>query len=217
MSAMNLIQLPFSPFCISIRRMLDWAGAAYRVTDVTYADRRAVVAATRGAYYQVPVLVDGRKTVWDKTDFGQEVARHVDRKFGLDCFPPRLEGLQALLARHIENEVEGAAFRIGDTFLIPTMPLYERTMAIRHKERKFGKGCVESWRSHLKWWQQQLHDALAPCDQTLEYRRFLLGERPHFVDFDLYGVLGNYLFSGKTKLPPRLKNLRRWHESMTEL
>lgn len=217
MSAMNLIQLPFSPFCISVRRMLDWAGATYRVTNVTYADRRAVVAATHGACYQVPVLVDGRKTVWDESDFGQEVARYVDRKFGLGCFPPRLEGLQRLLAQHIENDVEGAAFRIGDTHLIPTMPLYERTMAIRHKERKFGKGCVETWRSHRQWWQQQLHDALAAYDQMLDYERFLVGERPHFVDFDLYGVIGNYLYTGKTRLPADLKNLRRWHAAMTEL
>lgn len=217
MSAMNLIQLPFSPFCISVRRMLDWAGATYRVTNLTYADRRAVVTATGGAYYQVPVLVDGRKTVWDKTDLGQEVARYVDAKFGLGCFPPRLEGLQRLFAQHIENDVEGAAFRIGDTHLIPKMPLYERTMAIRHKERKFGKGCVESWRSHRQWWQQQLHETLAPYDQMLDYNRFLLGEQPYFSDFDLYGVLGNYLCTGKTKLPADLKNLRRWHATMTEL
>ena len=217
MSTMNLIQLPFSPFCISIRRMLDWAGAAYRVTDVTYADRHAVVAATRGAYYQAPVLVDGRKTLWDKTDLGQEVARHVDAKFKLGCFPPQLDGLQRLVSQHIENDVEGAAFRIGDTHLIPTMPLYERTMAIRHKERKFGKGCVESWRSHRRWWQQQLLDALVPYDRMLEYNRFLFDGRPYFADFDLYGVLGNYLFTGKPKLPADLKHLRRWHAAMTAL
>ncbi len=217
MSTMHLIQLPFSPFCISIRRMLDWAGASYRITDVTYADRRAVVAATGGAYYLVPVLVDGKNTVWDKTDFGQEVARYVDRKFKLGCFPARFDGLQRILAPHIENEVEGAAFRIDDVHMIPGLPLYERTMAIRHKERKFGKGCVESWRSHLKWWHQQLHDALAPYDRMLEYERFLLGERPSFVDFDLYGMVGKYLFSGKTKLPADLKHLRRWHEAMAAL
>lgn len=217
MNTMNLIQLPFSPFCISIRRMLDWAGASYRITNVSYADRRAVVAATRGAYYLVPVLVDGRKAVWDKTDFGQEVARYVDRKFQLGCFPPALDGLQRVLSQHMENDVEGAAFRIDDAHMISTLPLYERTMAIRHKERKFGKGCVESWRSHLKWWQQQLHDALVPYDQMLDYQRFLLGGRPHFVDFDLYGMLGKYLFSGKTKLPADLRHLRRWHEAMTEL
>lgn len=214
---MNLIQMPFSPFCISVARMLDWAGAKYRITNVGYADRRAVVQATRGAYYQVPVLVDGKKVAWDKTDLGQEVARYVDAKFSLGCFPSALDGLQRIIAQHIENDVEGAGFRINDVHLLPTLPLYERTMAIRHKERKFGKGCVESWRSHLEWWQQQLRDALAPYDTTLGHTTFLLGPRPHFVDFDLYGALGNFLFSGKTKLPADLKNLRRWHAAMQKL
>ena len=111
----------------------------------------------------------------------------------------------------------GAAFRINDVHLIPKMPLYERTMAIRHKERKFGKGCVESWRSHLNHWKQQLHDSLAPYDAMLAYNEFLLDGRPHFVDFDLCGALGNYLFTGKPKLPVDLKNLRRWHVLMAKL
>jgi len=214
---MTLIQMPFSPFCIGIRRMLEWAGAPYRVVNVSYSDRRAVVKATGGAYYQVPVLVDGKRVVWDKTDLGQEVARYVDAKFHLGCFPANLEGLQRIVAQHIENDVEGAAFRINDVFMLPTLPLYERTMAIRHKERKFGKGCVESWRSHLEQWRQQLHDALRPYEAMLGHSRFLLGDRPHFVDFDLDGVISFYLFTGKPKLPAALKNLRRWRVWMVKL
>jgi len=42
---------------------------------------------------------------------------------------------------------------------------------------------------------------------------FLISDRPLFVDYDLYGVIENYLFSGKTKLP-NLKHLRRWHRAM---
>lgn len=38
---------------------------------------------------------------------------------------------------------------------------------------------------------------------------FLLTARLLFVDYTLYGVLGNYLFNGKTKLA-NLKHLRRW-------
>lgn len=44
---------------------------------------------------------------------------------------------------------------------------------------------------------------------------FLLSDRPLFVDYDLYGVIGNYLLSGKTKLPA-LKNLRCRHHTMKE-
>ncbi|MBI5393996.1 MAG: glutathione S-transferase [Verrucomicrobia bacterium] len=211
---MTLIQMPFSPFCISVRRMLDWAGAKYREVNVSYCDRRAVVKATRGAYYQVPVLVDGKRIVWDKTDLGQEVARYVDAKFKLGCFPPGLDGLQRIVAQHIENDVEGPAFRVNDVFMLPTLPLYERTMATRHKERKFGKGCVESWRSHLDWWQQQFHDALLPYEAMLGHTKFLLGARPHFTDFDLYGVIAFYLFTGRPKLPGDLGKLKRWFGAM---
>lgn len=214
---MTLVQMPFSPFCIGIRRMLDWAGAKYHVVNVSYSDRRAVVKATRGEHYQVPVLVDGKKVVWDKTDLGQEVARYVDAKFNLGCFPSSLDGLQRIIAQHIENDVEGPAFRVNDVFMLPTLPLYERTMAIRHKERKFGKGCVESWRSHLEWWTRQFHDALLPYEAMLAHNEFLLDGRPHFVDFDLHGVIAFYLFTGRPKLPAGLKNLRRWHVLMTEL
>ena len=214
---MNLIQMPFSPFCISIRRMLDWAGPKYSVTDVTYADRRACVKATNGACYQVPVLVDGKRVIWDKTDFGQEVARYLDGKLKLGCFPKKLEGLQRIIAQHIENDVEAGAFRINDTFLLRTLPPYERAMAIRHKERKFGKGCVVSWRSHLDWWREQFAEALVPYENMLSASPFLLAERPVFVDFDLYGVLGLFLYSGKTKLPAELKNLQRWHDGMRKL
>jgi glutathione S-transferase len=42
---------------------------------------------------------------------------------------------------------------------------------------------------------------------------FLISDRPLFVDYDLYGIIENYLFSGKTKLS-NLKHLRRWHRAM---
>ena len=33
------------------------------------------------------------------------------------------------------------------------------------------------------------------------YRPFLLDQRPRFVDFDLYGILANFLYSGHYRLP----------------
>ena len=35
----------------------------------------------------------------------------------------------------------------------------------------------------------------------LMYRPFLLAQRPRFVDFDLYGILANFLYSGHNRLP----------------
>ena len=39
------------------------------------------------------------------------------------------------MARYIENDLEGIGFKVDDSYVIPTLPLVERTMLIRHKER----------------------------------------------------------------------------------
>ena len=40
------------------------------------------------------------------------------------------------------------------------------------------------------------------------YKPFLLDQRPRFVDFDLYGMLGNFLYSGHYRLPAAHAHLR---------
>jgi glutathione S-transferase len=51
-------------------------------------------------------------------------------------------------------------------------------------------------------------------DNMLASSPFLVADRPLFVDYDLYGILGNYSYCGKTKFP-NLKNLQRWHRAMS--
>jgi glutathione S-transferase len=46
------------------------------------------------------------------------------------------------------------------------------------------------------------------------YTPFLLDQRPRFVDFDLYGILGNFLYSGHYRLPKAHTHLRKWHDRM---
>jgi glutathione S-transferase len=86
-------------------------------------------------------------------------------------------------------------------------------MAIRHKERKFGKGCVEQWTSQRAVLTAQFTELLRPMDSMLASSKFLVADRPLFVDYDLAGILGNFLYNGKTCLPA-LRHLRRWQGDM---
>jgi hypothetical protein len=54
---------------------------------------------TKGQYYGVPVLRDGRKVTFESADDSQDVARYLDRKFRLDLFPAALDGIQDVLCR----------------------------------------------------------------------------------------------------------------------
>ncbi|MBM3861947.1 MAG: glutathione S-transferase family protein [Verrucomicrobia bacterium] len=210
---LTLIQFPWSPFCITIRHILERHRIPHHICNIPNHDRTAVIQATNGRAYTVPCLVDGKTTVADFTDFGQEVARHVDAKYKIGLFPADKEGIQLILAQYIEGQLEDIGFRVNDSEIIPKLPLVERVMVTRHKERKFGKGCVQQWARDRRQLCAEFATRLAPMDSVLAGSPYLLGDRPLFVDYDLYGILGNYLYSGKTKLPA-LKHLRHWYKRM---
>jgi glutathione S-transferase len=46
---------------------------------------------------------------------------------------------------------------------------------------------------------------------------FLLNGRPHFVDFDLAGMLGNFLYSGHHQLPAVHPRLKQWYNRMAKI
>ena len=84
----TLIQFPWSPFCITLRRILERHKIPHRIRNISPdADRGVVIRVTKGRGYSVPCIVDGRRAVVDLTPFGQEVARYVDRKYRLGLFP----------------------------------------------------------------------------------------------------------------------------------
>ncbi|MBI3596316.1 MAG: glutathione S-transferase family protein [Nitrospirae bacterium] len=214
----TLYQHPVSPFCITIEAILKYAKADYQTVNLFYYDRRAIVEKSQGQYYKMPLLEDGDTVVWDKTDLGQEIARYLNAKFKISLFPLELEGLQAILARYIEYEVESVSFKLNDIYYESWLPdLYDRTMWLRHKERKFGPDCVALWQSHKEDLLKQLEELLTPLDQMVSQQPFLTGNAPRFADFDLFGILGNYTFSGHNKLPKQFGHLKRWHEGMKKL
>ncbi|MBI3995103.1 MAG: glutathione S-transferase family protein [Nitrospirae bacterium] len=214
----TLYQHPVSPFCITTEAILKFAKADHRVVNLPYSDRRIIVEKSQGRSYKIPLFEDGKTIVWDKTDFGQEVARYLDEKFKLGLFPSELEGIQEILARYIEAEVEMTSFKLNDIYCESWLSdLYDRTMFLRHKERKFGAGCIASWRDKKDDLQRQLDALLTPLNQMLSRRPYLIDARPRFVDFDLFGIIGNYLFSGHNKLPKQFGHLKRWYEGMLKL
>jgi glutathione S-transferase len=88
---------------------------------------------------------------------------------------------------------------------------------VRHKERKFGRGCLDLWLKTDAELLQKLEQSLIPFEQMLHTNRFLLGAQPRFVDFELFGMLENLLFSGFYHLPAPHVNLQNWHRRLATL
>ncbi len=210
----DLVQFPWSPFCIVQRRILEYSGVPFTVTNIPNGDRSLVWRLTGEQYYGVPILRDGRRVVFEADHDSQVIATYLDAKLDLDLFPRAFAGLQTILWRHIENDIEDLAFRLNDIYWEEMVDAADRLLFVRHKERKFGRGCLDQWRREQKSMVAELTRRLAPYGEMLAAHPFLLDEQPRFVDFDLFGMLGNFLYSGHYRLPATLPRLRKWYETM---
>lgn len=198
----ELIQFPWSPFCIVQRQLLEFSGARFKTTNLKLTgDRSFIWKLTKGRYYAAPVLKDGRNIIFETSEDSQVISKYLDQKLKLGLFPAELEGEQSILWRYIENDIEELTFKLNDAHFREFVSKSDQLSYIRHKERKFGRGCIDQWRAQQKLMQSQLATRLLPFEEMLSYRPFLLGDRPRFVDFDLYGMLGNFLFRDTTSFP----------------
>lgn len=210
----ELYQIPYSPYCIAQRRILEFSGVRFKVINVPNGDRALIWRLTRQRYYQVPVLKDRKSVVFETAEDSQVIAKYLDEKLGLGLFPRQWEGVQTILWRCIENEIEGVGFKLNDIYYTETVPVSDRLRFVRHKERKFGRGCLEHWREAKNELLEELQERLVPFEQMLQDRAFLLDARPRFVDFDLFGILGNFLYTGHYKLPDLHSRLKQWYRRM---
>jgi glutathione S-transferase len=211
----ELIQFPWSPFCIVQRRILEFAGAKFKLTNLRQTgDRSLIWKLTDEKYYAVPILREGKKVIFESGDDSQDIARHLDQKFNLGLFPAQAEGLQSILCRYIEHEVEAVGFKLNDIYFKEFVTQADQVSFIRHKERKFGRGCIGQWRAQQKDLLRQLELKLLPFEQMLAHSEFILGQCPLFVDFNLFGIVENFLFSGHYTLPRSQPHLRVWHRRM---
>lgn len=213
----ELIQFPWSPFCVVQRRILEYAGTPFKITNIPNADRSLVWKLTRERYYGVPVIKDGRDVIFETDNDSQVIAKYLDFKFQLGLFPAELDGLQSIVWRFIENQVEDIGFRLNDIYWEEMVPPKDRVAFLRHKERKFGRGCLDEWGRNQKPLLGELKTRLLPFDEMLAGGPFLLGGEPRFIDFDLYGMIFNFLYSGHYHLPHGHARLKNWYARMANI
>lgn len=213
----ELYELPWSPYCLVIRRLLEYSGVAHRRIRVGMTTRTVVWKLTRERYYQVPVIRDGESVLFETDATSQVLAKYLDAKLQLNLFPAGLEGVQSLLWRYVEDDLEGVAFKLNDIHWRTFVPPREQLDFLRFKERKFGRGCLDRWAAEQDQLQAELASRLQPFEAMLCDKDFLLDFRPHFLDFDLWGVMANYMWTGKNRLPAMHNRLGGWYARMCRL
>ena len=214
----ELIQFPWSPFCLVQKRILEFAGIPHKTVNIpSNTDRSLVWKLTKQRYYQVPVLRDGKEVLFEMGPDTQVLAKYLDEKFQLGLFPHDWDGIQDVLWRYIENEVETLTFKLNDAYFEEFVPHADQLNYRRFKERKFGRHCLEQWREQENSLRMELQERLVPFEQMLAHRDFVLDAHPRFVDFDLWGMLANLKYSGRHDLPAAHARLCEWYGRMSKI
>lgn len=194
--SLTIYQMEYSPFCIPITAALRATGTPFETKEIPNWDRTELLRLTNGAYYQVPVLVHDGKVITESSGDSEDIARYIDTHFaGGKLFPPRLDGLQKIVIEFLSDDVEFHTFRLQDPYTNDriTDPI-QRGLYLRHKERKFGRGCVEQWRRDAAQIRAEADRLLERFETTLRHSPFLFGDAPVYSDFLLYGILGNLTY-----------------------
>lgn len=213
----QLIQVPWSPYCLVQRRILDFSGVRYRTTNIRPTDRSLIWKLTRERYYQVPILRRGRDVIFETDQNSQVLAKFLDSELDLGLFPHRWDGIQDIMWDYIDNDVEGVTFRLNDAHFTKFVAKDQQLEYRRFKERKFGRGCLEQWGEQSASLVNDLVARVLPFEQMLAHRKFLLEDLPRFVDFNLWGMLANFLYTGAYQMPDALPRVARWYERMSKL
>jgi SAM-dependent methyltransferase/glutathione S-transferase len=215
---LRLYQYTYSPYCIPIELALRHSGIPFDIVDLNVGDPTPVIQLTKGEYYQVPVIEDlfSHEVIYDKSPAGDDVARYIDNLAPLmRLFPTEVEGLHRILLNYIENECESHGFKVCDAYWEKWIKSdVERGLLRRHKERKFGAGCLDEWLRDIKTLIEKFHRAIYPFEMILGKQPFLTGAQPVYADYALCGVIGNFLFPGVTGLPENCLMLEAWYTKM---
>jgi glutathione S-transferase len=213
----ELYQFPWSPYCLVQRRILEFSRAPHKVINLSTADRSLVWKLTKERYYQLPILRAGRDVIFETGDNSQVLGKYLDDRLKLGLFPRELAGVQDILWAYIDNDIEGYTFKLNDAYFTEFVPRAEQLAYRRHKERKFGRGCLEQWRAQERTLRAELSEKLVPFESMLAQREFFLDAQPCFVDFDLWGILANLKYSGHHDIPAAHARLRKWHDRMSKI
>lgn len=212
---MKLYRLRYSPYARKVQVLLDLLGLPHELIEVKYGDRRELAELT-GGYIYVPVLVDDDGTVVVESRVICE--RLLRRVTSATLVPRPLTGPIWAYHDFCDGPLEDVLFRLASpTVHASWSDAFERALYKLIKERKFGAGCLETWRLQRTELAARGQALLAPTVTTLESQAFLFGERPTLADAALYGNLAMLHEADPELLALFPEPLGRYYRQLTQL
>lgn len=212
---LRLFQLYPDPHCAKLRKILEFKGLSCELVELDYLNRAELLSASGQIEVPALELPEGEIAVGS-----QWIVTRLEALFPEPTvLPPLSRGLHLTLARYFESELAGVVMRAATPDLLDyyhrqgdqTLAFFKLVQDGRH-----GAGFCDRAQREREANLQEARDALAPLEEALNEKAFLLG-RLGLGDFALYGQLWQLGFTGELKLPHDLPNLREFFNRVDRL
>ena len=202
--------------CAKVRKLLEFKGLDYETVEVDLVRRDEVISLSGQITLPLLHLPDSQRVIAD----AGPIVSHLELAFPEPTIlPATTRGLHQALDAYLEGAVERVLFALAWPDL---RHYYQRQGPLpasffEHlSERKFGLDPGSLLHAPRASQLAAVHDVLAPFDQALENKAFLLG-RLGLADFALYGQLWPLTFTGTNHIPGELSRLRALFERLDRL
>lgn len=196
-------QAPYSHWCVKIERILRAKGIPFESRRVGYHDKQALIAATGQDY--VPALVDGGEVVsWAAIPAWLEARAPYPT-----LYPGGDRGLHRVLEDWAHARLEELVWRV----VVPDMPATfddPRERWVFEEIQSLKRGPLEVLRARRPEFARDLAGCLAPLEEMLAPRPFLLADAPGLADFAVFGALAPLEYAGHP-VPAPFPRLVAWH------
>ncbi len=183
---MKLHRFRYSPYARKVQRLLELAGIPHDVVEVPYGNREELARLT-GGYIYVPVLElpDGRAI----TESRRICQYLIEDPRVAGYVPAGMEAaVWAFCDGFVEGPLEDVLFRIAAPAVRDAWPTrWERALYTLVKERRYGAGCIDAWRTERDALIERGRELLDPTRKSLEHHPWVLGETLTLADIALYG------------------------------
>ncbi len=88
------------------------------------------------------------------------------------CFPPSTKACNPSSGATSKPKSKASTFRLNDIYWREIVKPADQLLFLRHKERKFGRGCIDQWRATRKTWLKKLETGLCRSNRCWRIRNF---------------------------------------------
>ncbi len=174
----------FSPYCWRVKLALAHKNLPYETLPWHFTEKEKIAFSGQG---KVPVLVDGKKVIFDSYD----IAEYLEETYGNE---PSLFGdaAQAALTRFVKHWAEDTLHPAIGRLVLPGIfaMIRPRDQGYFRETREAMYGMtIEELAARRAEFEPVFRAVLKPLRRTLEMQPFLAGPGPAFADHIVFGAL----------------------------